>query len=136
MKIEHFALNVEDPIAMAQWYTKHLGLKILTQRKVAPFTTFLTDDSGSIMIEIYKNPVDEIPPCRKMNPLILHLAFVSESPELDKNNLLKAGAILETEDHLEDGSHLVMMRDPWGLAIQFCKRGTDVFLKRESNFEN
>ncbi len=132
MKIEHFALNVEDPIAMAQWYTIHLGLKILNQRKVSPFTTFLTDDSGRIMIEIYKIPAVEIPPYRKMNSLILHLAFVSESPELDKNKLLEAGAILETEDHLEDGSHLVMMRDPWGIAIQFCKRGTDMLLKRES----
>lgn len=129
MKIEHFALNVEDPIAMAQWYTKHLGLKILRQRKVAPFTTFLTDDSGRVMIEIYKNPPDELPPYRKMNSLILHLAFVSNSPELDKNHLLEAGAILESEDYLDDGSHLVMMRDPWGLAIQFCKRGTNMLSK-------
>ena len=124
MKIEHFALNVEDPIAMTDWYTKNLGLKVLNQKKVAPFTTFLTDDSGSVMVEIYKNLAAEIPPYRKMNSLILHLAFVSEFPELDKNNLLKAGAILETEDHLEDGSHLIMMRDPWGLSIQFCKRPT------------
>lgn len=124
---------MEDPIAMAQWYTKHLGLKILNQGKVAPFTTFLTDDSANVIVEIYKNPADEIPPYRKMNSLFLHLAFVSKSPELDKNNLLKAVAILETEDHLEDGSHLVMMRDPWGLAIQFCKRGTDLLLKRGSN---
>jgi catechol-2,3-dioxygenase len=123
MKIEHFALNVEAPIAMAQWYTKHLDLKILKQREEPPFTTFLTDDSGRVMIEIYKNPADEIPPYRKMNPLILHLAFVSESPELDKNKLLEAGATLESEDYLDDGSHLVMMRDPWGLAIQLCKRG-------------
>jgi hypothetical protein len=27
------------------------------------------------------------------------------------------------EVRLKDGSHLVMMRDPWGLAIQLCKRG-------------
>jgi len=132
MKIEHFALNVEDPIEMAQWYTKHLGLKIVRQLKVAPFTAFLADDSGSVMIEIYRNPSDEIPPYQKMNPLLLHLAFVSESPELDKNSLLKGGATLETEDYLEDGSHIIMMRDPWGLAIQFCKRGKPMLSKRES----
>jgi len=133
MKIEHFAINVEDPIAMSQWYTKHLGLKIVNQRKLPPFTTFLADDSGTVMIEIYQNPVDEVPAYRKMNSLILHLAFVSEAPGLDKNKLLKVGAILETEDLLEDGTHLVMMRDPWGLAIQFCKRGTNMLLKRESS---
>ena len=123
MKIEHFALNVEAPTAMAKWYTKHLNLKIIKQQEKPPFTTFLTDESERVMIEIYNNPADEIPPYRKMNPLILHLAFASESPELDKNKLLEAGATLESEDYLDDGSHLVMMRDPWGLSIQLCKRG-------------
>lgn len=133
MKIEHFAINVEDPVAMMQWYIKHLGLKIVFQLKVEPFTAFLADDSGRIMIEIYKNPADEILPYRKMNPLLLHLAFVSEFPESDKNKLLEAGATLVTEDHLKDGSHLVMMRDPWGLAIQFCKRSKAMLLEREPN---
>ena len=133
MKIEHFAINVEDPISMTKWYTKHLELKIVYQIKKSPFTTFLADDSGRVMIEIYKNPANEIPLYRKMNPLLLHIAFVSESPGLDKNNLLEAGATLVSEDHLEDGSHLVMMRDPWGLAIQFCKRATPMLLEKEAN---
>ncbi len=132
MKIEHFAINVEDPIAMVQWYKKHIGLKIVSQQMVHPFTAFLADDSGRVMIEIYKNPADEIPPYRKMNPLLLHLAFVSESPEMDKNKLLEAGASLVSEDHLEDDTHLVMMRDPWGLAIQLCKRATAMLLERET----
>ena len=125
MKIEHFALNVEEPIAMSQWYTNHLFLQIRTQNTVPPFTTFLVDNSGAVMLEIYQNPIDEVPNYRNMNPLILHLAFVSESPSMDKERLLKAGATFVSEDRLEDGSHIVMMRDPWGLAIQFCKRGTD-----------
>lgn len=52
----------------------------------------------------------------------LHLAFVSEDPHQERERLLKAGAKLIEEQHLPDGSHLLMMRDPWGLAIQFCKR--------------
>ena len=90
----------------------------------APFTTFLADDSGRIMIEIYLNPADEVPPYREMNPLLVHLAFVSENPEEDKNRLIKGGASLVTNQHLNDGSHLVMLRDPWGLAVQLCKRST------------
>ncbi|MEX0609208.1 MAG: VOC family protein [Balneolaceae bacterium] len=58
-----------------------------------------------------------------MNPLILHLAFVSMHPAVDKERLLNAGATLVTEDKLDDGSPLLMMRDPWGFSIQFCKRG-------------
>lgn len=122
MKIEHFALNVEDPLAMAAWYVDTLGLSIVRQMKEEPYTTFMADSSGRVMIEIYHNPVDEVPPYREMNPLLVHLAFVSAEPEEDKNRLLTAGASLVNEQHLEDGSHLVMLRDPWGLAIQLCKR--------------
>ena len=123
MKLEHFALNVEDPIAMAEWYREHFGLKIVRQMKDSPFTSFLRDDSGTILIEIYKNPSAEVPPYRTMNPLLVHLAFVSEDPTKDKTRLMKEGASLVSDHHLDDGSHLVMLRDPWGLAIQLCKRG-------------
>lgn len=123
MKIEHFALNVEDPLAMAAWYVENLGLDIVRQMKEAPYTTFMADTSGRIMVEIYLNPAGEVPPYREMNPLLVHLAFVSAEPEDDKNSLMAAGASLVSEQHLEDGSHLVMLRDPWGLALQLCKRG-------------
>ena len=130
MKLEHFALNTEDPLAMAAWYTEHMGLKVVKQNTTPPYMTFMADDSGMIMIEIYKNPADQVPDYRKMNPLLVHLAFVSEDPEQDKNRLLAAGASLESEQKQEDGSHLVMMRDPWGLAIQLCKRGVPMLRQR------
>lgn len=132
MKLEHFALNVEDPVLMADWYIAHLGLQAVRQMKGVPFTTFLADDSRRIMIEIYKNPADQIPPYREMHPLLVHLAFVSENPDEDKERLLGAGASLVSDQHLEDGSPLVMMRDPWGLAIQLCKRGSPILAKREN----
>lgn len=123
MKFEHFALNVEDPQRMRSWYTAQLGLQVVRQMEESPYTTFLADSSGTIMLEIYNNPAAEIPPYRSMHPLLVHLAFVSEDPEKDLERLQKAGATLVNEQHLPDGSHLLMMRDPWGLAIQFCKRG-------------
>ncbi|MBA9076361.1 VOC family protein [Rufibacter quisquiliarum] len=61
MKLEHFALNVEDPVGMASWYTQYLGMRVVRQQKEAPFTTFMADDSGRIMVEIYLNPADEVP---------------------------------------------------------------------------
>jgi hypothetical protein len=122
MKLEHFALNVEEPLAMAEWYEQHLELQIIKQLKIAPFTSFLRDESGTIMIEVYKNPPDEVPPYRTMNPLLVHLAFVSEDPSADKRRLLEAGASFVSDHLLDDGSRLVMMRDPWGLAVQLCKR--------------
>lgn len=124
MKIEHFAFNVEDPVGMSQWYVTHLGMNIVRMDKNPPFTTFLADGSGQVMIEFYNNPADAVPDYRNMDPLIVHLAFVSEDPSVDKERLIEAGAQLADEIHLDDGSHLLMLRDPWGFPIQFCKRGT------------
>lgn len=122
MKIEHFAFNVEAPLAMAEWYTEHLGLKVKKQKKSPPYMTFMADESEKVMIEIYHNPVDKVPDYRNMNPLIVHLAFVSKDPSNDKKRLMKVGAEFVSEDQFEDGSHLLMLRDPWGFALQFCKR--------------
>lgn len=123
MKIEHFAFNVADPVAVAHWYTEHLGMTVARSLDDWPFTHFLADASGSVMIEIYNNPRDELPRYEDMNPLLLHLAFVCEEPESRRIALEHAGATFVEEIYLSDGSHLVMMRDPWGLAIQLCKRG-------------
>lgn len=123
MKIEHFAFNVADPVAVAAWYTKNLGMTVARSLDAWPFTHFLADSSGSVMIEIYNNPRDEVPPYADMNPLLLHLAFVCEEPEAKRAELEKVGATFAEEVHIPDGSHLVMMRDPWGLSIQLCKRG-------------
>ena len=124
MKIEHFAVNVSNPIEMAEWYVKNLGLQVVRKLEVKPFTHFLADDSGNVMIEIYNNPPEQVPEYSKMHPLLLHLAFVSEDPEKDKIKLQKVGAQFVEEVKPQDGSRLIMMRDPWGLSIQFCKRGT------------
>jgi glyoxylase I family protein len=131
MKLEHFAINVEKPVEMAQWYVKNLGFKIVRQQNTAPFTHFLADDSGRIMIEIYNNPIDQVPAYRKLDPLILHLAFVSTDPEKDKVRFLEAGASYDSEVRMADGSLLIMMRDPWGLAFQLCKRGVPMLLEKE-----
>ena len=92
----------------------------------APYTHFLADSSGTMLLEIYKNPPDEVPPYADMDPLLLHVAFVSADPETDKAALLAAGATFVTDVRLDDGSLLIMMRDPWGLAIQLCKRGVSI----------
>lgn len=124
MKLEHFALNVAEPVAMATWYVEHLGLAVVREMAEAPYTHFLADSSGQILLEIYNNPPEQVPPYAEMDPLLLHIAFVSTDPEADKAALLEAGATLVQDQHLDDGSHLVMLRDPWGLALQLCKRGT------------
>jgi glyoxylase I family protein len=126
MKIEHFAFNVADPIAVADWYVKHMGMTVVRKMEGGPNTHFLADESGQVMIEIYNNPPDEVPDYANMNPLILHLAFVCHNPDEKRAEREKVGATFAEEVKIKDGSHLVMMRDPWGLAIQLCKRGTSM----------
>jgi catechol 2,3-dioxygenase-like lactoylglutathione lyase family enzyme len=124
MKIEHFAFNVADPIAVADWYVNNMGMTVVRKIDHGPKTHFLGDESGDVMIEIYNNPPDEVPPYADMNPLLLHLAFVCEDPDGKRAELEKVGASHVEDVRLNDGSILVMMRDPFGFALQLCKRGT------------
>jgi hypothetical protein len=39
-----------------------------------------------------------------------------------KNKLINAGAKLEEDLKLDDGSHLATLRDPFGVCVQVCKR--------------
>ena len=126
MKFEHIAINVPEPRAMTNWYTNHIGLQIIRQEKEPPYTTFLADDSGNMMLEIYKNPPDDIPDYWQMDPLLLHLAFVSTQPGQDMNRLMEAGAKLIVDERLDANSRVIMMRDPWGVPIQLCKRGSSM----------
>lgn len=74
------------------------------------------------MIEIYNNPADQVPAYAQMNPLLLHIAFVSEDPAADKQALVAAGAGVVEELRFDGGTEITMLRDPWGLAVQLCKR--------------
>jgi catechol 2,3-dioxygenase-like lactoylglutathione lyase family enzyme len=124
MKIEHFAINVSDPNAFADWYVKNCGMSVARKLEKAPFPHFLADSSGSVMVEVYYNPVDQVPDYASMNPLILHLAFVSKDPDADRSRLEAAGASFVVDETTPLGDRLVMLRDPWGFAIQLCQRGT------------
>jgi catechol 2,3-dioxygenase-like lactoylglutathione lyase family enzyme len=125
MKLEHVALNVADPVAVAAWYCTYLGMEIVRHIPAPAQTHFLHDGSGSI-IEIYRNPPDQVPPYATMDPLIVHLAFSSDDAARDQARLLAAGATYVTEVLPPDGSRLVMLRDPWGLALQICQRATSL----------
>ena len=131
MKFEHFAVNVLEPTKMSDWYENNLGLKVVKKMLQSPFMTFLADDSGTIMLEIYHNPKAPVLEFTNLHPLVVHLAFVSADPKEDKERLLKAGAVLISDETLEDGSNLVMLKDPWGLSLQSCKRSVPLLRNTE-----
>jgi len=123
MKFEHFALNVPDVRAMSRWYVEHVGLKVIRHREDAPFTHFLGDDTGRVFIELYSNPAAIYPNYAAQHPLVWHFAMYSTDAAADRARLEKAGATFFVEETAPDGSRLVMLRDPWGIALQICQRG-------------
>jgi glyoxylase I family protein len=124
MKFEHFALNVPDAKASAHWYVTHMGLRIARTRADAPFTSFLADDTGRVIMEIYSNPAAPYPDYKGAHPLCFHVAFVAEDPADARARLVAAGATAEYEEKLPDGSYLIMLRDPWGIPLQLVRRAT------------
>src|SRR5262245_11130664 len=119
MKVEHVAWQVADPVAVAQWYIQHLGFGVLRKLDASPFTHFIADETGRVVVEIYNNPAASIPDYKTINPLLLHLAFVADDPEAQRDRLIKAGATVHEDLKTPAGDRLIMMRDTFGFALQF-----------------
>ncbi len=125
MRIEHAGLQVRDPAAMADWYVLHLGFQCKRSSDTPMPVRFIADESGRVMLEIYHNPSVDVPDYAAMDPLLLHIAFVCEDLAGTARRLVHAGATLLSGPEVKpNGDELAMLRDPWGLAIQLCRRGS------------
>lgn len=123
MKIEHTAYQVDDPVALAAWYGAHLGLMVKRAQSEPPFGYFLADDSGTVMLEFYRQAHLPVPDYRSMDPLLLHLAFLADDVAAVRTRLMAAGATPEGEVVRNPaGDEVAMLRDPWGLTIQLIRR--------------
>ncbi|MFW5738430.1 MAG: VOC family protein [Spirochaetota bacterium] len=123
MRIEHIAYNVADPQKVAAWYAENLGFTIERAGGEPPYAHFLADDTGGVMIEIYHNTSCAVPDYAKQDPLLLHLALVSNDAQADSERLTAAGAtVADPIRTTPAGDTLCMLRDPWGFAVQLCQR--------------
>ena len=122
MKIEHIAFQVADPAAMADWYVKHLGFRVRRSSDDPVVARFMADISGTVMLEVYRNPAFAVPDYASMAPALLHVAFVCEDVAATAARLTAAGAVLLEGPELLGDDELAMLRDPWGLAIQLVRR--------------
>ena len=84
--------------------------------------TFLADATGRVIIEFYHRPDAVITDFVAADPLTFHVAFVSENAQIDRERLEKQGAVFIEEIVKEDGTHIVMLRDPFGMPLQLCQR--------------
>lgn len=123
IRLEHVALNVEDPVKMADWYCRNLGMKVVRQGPPPANARFVSDAGGNMMLELYRNPPDAVPDYASMDPLLLHVAFMVDDVARIREKLIAAGATPVGEVSITpSGDEIAMLRDPWGLAIQFVKR--------------
>jgi glyoxylase I family protein len=123
MHIEHVALNVPDPVAMAAWYVTHLGLRILRKQDQAPFTHFLADEPGRVVLELYHHTKAALPNYAALDPLSLHIAFKADDVAQQRQRLLAAGATLAGDIiTTEAGDVMTFVRDPWNVTVQLVKR--------------
>ena len=123
MKIEHVAFNVKDPAGMAKWYGENLGMRIVREGPPPVSGRFLADSTGSTVLEVYHNPPEAVPDYASMDPLLFHIAFCTDDVEATRDKLIAAGATPVGEvSRTESGDVIAMLRDPWGLPIQFVQR--------------
>ena len=122
MQFEHFGINVPDATAMGEWYVKNCNMKIVLAIPKPSQTHFLADEKERVCMEIYTNPNAIVPDYSSQHPLCFHFAFEAASPAAMKDKLITAGASVFEELKLDDGSCIIMFRDPWGVPFQLCKR--------------
>jgi len=76
-----------------------------------------------VMLEFYNNPALPVPDYAKVNPLALHVAFLTDDMQATFDRLVQAGASPESAMRVSDtGDRVAMLRDPWGLPLQLITR--------------
>jgi glyoxylase I family protein len=122
MKLEHVALQVADPVAMARWYEEHLGMRVVRQGEAPGNARFVADDAGASILELYAGTLP-VPDYAAMDPALLHVAFAAEDVAAVRERLIAAGATPVGDVVLTPaGDRFAMLRDPWGLAVQLAGR--------------
>ena len=123
MTIEHLALNVPDPVAMAAWYSQHLGMRVARKVEGPTRTHFIADAAGRTVLELYHQAKAPIPDYRAMDPFVFHIAFLADDVARQRQRLLAAGAASAGEVTTTDaGDVMTFLRDPWGVCVQLVKR--------------
>jgi glyoxylase I family protein len=123
VRFEHVGLNVFDPITMARWYADNLGMKVVRESPPPANARFIADQDGNMMLELYTNPPDAVPDYAAMDPLLLHVAFMVDDVAAVRARLIAAGATaVAGVIAAPTGDRIAVLRDPWGIAIQFVKR--------------
>jgi catechol 2,3-dioxygenase-like lactoylglutathione lyase family enzyme len=123
VRIEHVAFNVPEPVSSVNWYTKNLGMKIMRKGTPPTYTYFIADSGEHMIMELFHN-INFVPlNLPEISFMALHYAFMVKDIETVKEKLLDAGATLAQDiSTTPTGDKVLMLRDPWGIPLQFVQR--------------
>jgi uncharacterized glyoxalase superfamily protein PhnB len=128
---------VTDPAAAARWYSVNLGMKIARKSQAPANTYFIADASNKMILELCNNQDVPVLKYASLSHMSLHLAFMADELEPRRDVLVSAGAeMVEDVTTIPNGDKVLMMRDPWGLAIQFVKRVVPMVKQAQLGFEH
>jgi catechol 2,3-dioxygenase-like lactoylglutathione lyase family enzyme len=120
---EHLAINVTDSRSTAQWFVKHLGMKVMREGGAPTYGMFVADSSEQMMLELYQNSSYPAVDFGKISYMSIHFASMVPDVAVAKERLLKAGAtVAEDITKTASGDHVLMLREPGGFPIQFVNR--------------
>jgi uncharacterized glyoxalase superfamily protein PhnB len=81
-----------------------------------------------MMFEFYHSKSAKVPDYASMNNHELHIAFMVDDVKGMCERLIGAGARLDGEIVVTgDGDEIAILRDPWGIPIQFVRRAEPMF---------
>jgi uncharacterized glyoxalase superfamily protein PhnB len=120
---EHLAFNLSDSRVKAKWFTENLGMIVKRDGKAPSYGMFISDAGENMMLELYQQKDYPVIGFDSISHMTIHLAFMTNDIEAVKEKLLSAGAkVVEDITKTAAGDFVLMMRDPFGMPVQFVKR--------------
>ena len=112
--INHITLAVNNIEKSFEFYKEILDLEAVVKWKVGAYLT-----AGDTWIAL----VCDSAVLRDERAGYSHIAFSCDKIDETVEKLVAAGAIIASEaSNTAAGDRLAMLRDPWGVPIQLCKR--------------
>jgi len=120
MRIDHAALRAYDPVRLALWYQRWLGLQeeLVLRSPRRPSIHFLIDGAGN-RVEIIPASLADASVGRVVAP---HLAFASEDLDGDVERLRAASATVLEDRRTSAGWRIAFAEDPEGNLLEFVER--------------
>ena len=136
-RFEHIEFNVADPQAVVKWYTENLGMVVMRSSGAPTYNTFIADTAKNMMLEIGHQEQYPVLDLSKIHHMAMHLAFIVNDVHKVKEKLMAAGATIASDiTKSPSGDEILVLRDPWGLPIQFLKRAEQMVKFEDGRFEH